>query len=102
MAEDKERGARIKELMKERGYKAKDLAEKCAVSTSTVNAWVAGKTLNDHTLLKLKRHLSTSTDYILDGTKPPITGSLGFLVAKMPPDEREMILAYLRKVYIGK
>lgn len=88
--------------MHEQKYTAKDLAERCAVSVDTVYKWLGGATLSDHTLLKLKKHLSTSTDYILDGKKPPITGSLGFLVAKMPPDERDLILAYLRKVYIDK
>lgn len=99
---NKERGQRIKRLLRRKGWQQSQLSDVCHVAVQTVNKWVAGHTLTDHVVINLCRHLECSADYLLLGVVTEDIADIERLMAKMPLFNRELMKAYLRAAYGDK
>jgi transcriptional regulator with XRE-family HTH domain len=69
----KELVERIDTLLKEKGYKGREILYNGITKKATISNWVAGKAPSAYTLYEVARFLGVSLDFLLTG-KSPIPG----------------------------
>lgn len=99
---DKARGARITRRMNELKLTVEALAELCGVGTQAVYKWRRGYNLPSNRVIQLATHLKCTTDFLLLAVENVKGSSAEYLFNKIPLFERELLLAYLRRVYSNK
>lgn len=94
---------RLEKLLKDRGMKQKDLAEKASITEAALSHYLKGdRSPRSAVLVRIAEALGTTSDYLMEGIPQSYGDEIGYakrLIARnvdqMSPEEKREILSIL-------